>query len=254
MDLSELRTTTDGRVRQRYEQVAALVAREILRGAFAAGERLPSERDLATRFAVGRSSVREALAVLQVHGVLETRRGAGSFVAADAVERLGDPGAAALLAGEDAAADASPSALLDARLALEPAVARLAAEASAGPDAQLDELLELMAHAAASTVPDDDDATAEWNDADRLFHRRLADLTGNPVLTAMADYVAALMDQPLWRRVRDESVVEPGRTQVHLAEHRLIAEAIAAGEADAAELYARHHLQRVRRYMTLDRP
>jgi DNA-binding GntR family transcriptional regulator len=60
------------------------------------------------------------------------------------------------------------------------------------------------------------------------------------------------MDEPLWRRLRDESVATPGRTRLHAAEHRMIYEAIADGDGAAAELYAAQHLRRVRRYMTLD--
>src|SRR5215218_4795364 len=137
MDLLADRTTFP--VRQRYEQVAEHLAREILRGSLPAGGRLPSERDLAVRFGVGRASVREALASLQLHGVLETRRGAGSFVAADALERLRDARAADVLRRDAATADTSPSALLEARLTLEPAVARLAA-ATARRDARAEAL------------------------------------------------------------------------------------------------------------------
>ena len=84
------------------------------------------------------------------------------------------------------------------------------------------------------------------------FHLRLAALTGNPVLAGIAGHVAALMDQPLWQRLRDDSIATPGRTAIHLAEHRMIYEAIAEGDPDAAALYAAQHVKRVRRYMTLD--
>ena len=53
-----------------------------------------------------------------------------------------------------------------------------------------------------------------WNEGDRLFHRQIAVMTGNPVLVALADHVAAVMDQPLWQRLRDESVAVPGRTRL----------------------------------------
>ena len=102
---------------QLYERIADRIAGEIRMGLLHPGERLPSERDLAQRLEVGRSSVREAIAALQVHGVIETRPGAGSFVAADAVERV------QAAAGDGATAsphDASPSALLEARELLEP--------------------------------------------------------------------------------------------------------------------------------------
>ena len=64
--------------------------------------------------------------------------------------------------------------------------------------------------------------------------------------------VAAVMDQPLWQRLRDESVAVPGRARLHAAEHRMIYEAIVDGDAEAAAFYATQHIQRVRRYMTLE--
>ena len=211
-------------------------------GTLRPGERLPSERDLARRLEVGRSSVREAIAALQVRGVVETRPGAGSFLAPDAAGLA----ASAAPAADDA--DASPSALLEARALLEPRVARVAAgRGRRDPDAEA--LLDAMERAA---DPDDPGARAGWSDADRGFHRQVAVMTGNPVLVSMASHIAELMDQPLWQRLRDESLAVPGRAKIHMAEHRMIYEGIVAGDADATEFYATQHIQRVRRYMTLD--
>jgi DNA-binding FadR family transcriptional regulator len=216
------------RPRQRYEQVADRIAADIAAGRLQPGERLPSERDLARRLEVGRASVREAIAALQVAGLVETRPGSGSFVAAtpDVVREVHD---------------SSPSDLLEARALLEPQVARLAAQRGR-PDEEIETLLATM-----------EDATGDvWNDCDRRFHQRIAALTGNPVLTDLADRIAAVMDEPLWQRLRDDSIAVPGRTTLHLAEHRMIYEAIAEGDGDAAELFAAQHIRRVRRYMTLD--
>jgi DNA-binding FadR family transcriptional regulator len=216
-------------LRQRYEDVADRIAADIRAGRLSPGERLPSERDLARRLGVGRASVREAIASLQVAGMIDTRPGSGSFVAAGAAERTTE------------ARDSSPSDLLETRALLEPAVARLAAERG-GADAEIEALLAAM-----------EDATGDvWNDCDRRFHQRIAALTGNPVLLDLADHIAAVMDEPLWQRLRDDSIAVPGRTTIHLAEHRMIYEAIAEGDADAAELYAAQHIRRVRKYMTLD--
>ncbi|HET8757144.1 MAG TPA: FadR/GntR family transcriptional regulator [Solirubrobacteraceae bacterium] len=217
------------KARQRYEDVADRLAADIRAGHLAPGERLPSERDLARRLQVGRASVREAIAALQVAGMIETRPGAGSFVATGAAERSRD------------AHDSSPSDLLEARALLEPTVARLAAQRG-GADAEIERLLAAMENAAGDA----------WNDCDRRFHQRIAELTGNPVLAELADHIAAVMDEPLWQRLRDDSIAVPGRTTIHLAEHRMIYEAIAEGDADAAELYAAQHIRRVRKYMTLD--
>jgi DNA-binding FadR family transcriptional regulator len=228
------------RVPQRYEQVADRLAADIAAGRRAPGERLPSERDLARALGVGRASVREALAALSNQGLLETRPGSGSFVAADAGARLrADP---------ELSHDASPTDVLESRALLEPAVARLAA-ARAGADPEIDALLAAMEDPIDLDDPRD---RARWSDADRLFHRRIAALTANPVLLQLADQIAAHMDEPLWQRLRDESVATPGRIRVHAAEHRMIYEAIVDGDGAAAEFYATQHIARVRRYMTLD--
>jgi DNA-binding FadR family transcriptional regulator len=223
---------TTFRALQRYEQVAERLAADIRSGLLAPGERLPSERDLARTLEVSRASVREAIASLQLQGVVETRPGAGTFVSAETVTA----------APEGLAHDASPSAVLEARAQLEPAVARLAA-ARAQRDPAAENLLAAMEAEPTELVT--------WNASDRLFHRQLAAMTGNPVLLAFADHVAALMDQPLWQRLRDDSIAEPGRTRMHVAEHRMIYEAIVEGDADAAAYYSVQHIKRVRAYMEL---
>jgi DNA-binding FadR family transcriptional regulator len=220
---------------QRYEQIAERLAADIRSGLLAPGERLPSERELARALEVSRASVREALAALQLRGVVETRAGAGTFVTAE--PPLSDA----------PQHDASPSAVLEARAQLEPAIARLAA-ARAQPDPAVENLLTAME---AATDPADQAARATWNASDRLFHRQLAAMTGNPVLLAFADHVAALMDEPLWQRLRDDSIATPGRTRIHVAEHRMIYEAIVEGNAEAAAFYSAQHINRVRTYMEL---
>jgi DNA-binding FadR family transcriptional regulator len=77
-------------------------------------------------------------------------------------------------------------------------------------------------------------------------------MTANPVLVQLSNTIAALMDEPLWQRLRDESVAEPGRMELHHAEHRQIYEAIVGGEEEAAAFYATEHIRRVRRFMNLD--
>jgi DNA-binding FadR family transcriptional regulator len=233
-------------VKQRYEQIADHLVAELRRGGLRPGRRLPGERELAQQLGVGRASVREALGALQVRGLVETRPGAGSFVAADALERLA--GADEAAAGLDLPADAGPAALLEARRMLEPEIAALAA-ARGGADPELDRLLELMER---SADPTDPEQRRRWSDADRAFHRQIAVVTTNPVLIAIADHLATLMDEPLWQRLRDDSIAVPGRTTLQLAEHRLIAASIAEGDGDAARRHAAEHIDRARRYMALD--
>jgi len=235
-------------IRQRYEQIADRLIADVRAGRLLPGERLPGERELAQQLGVGRASVREALGYLQVRGVVETRRGAGSFVSRDAADALADADPAP--PGLALTADAGPAAVLEAREVVEPGMAALAARsATAGDVERLHALLDRMAGAC---DPGDPDQRRVWSDADRDFHRAIATATGNPVLAAVGAHLARVMDQPLWQRLRDDSTSVPGRTTLQLAEHRLIAAAIADGDAAAAETHLRQHLARARRFMALD--
>ncbi len=228
---------------QLYERIAARLVDWIASGRLQEGDRLPPERELALQLQVSRSSIREAIGALKVDGILETRPGAGSFVTAGALEQ-----ARALVAqAPDTApvsADASPFSLLQAREALEPGIARAAAERAARSP-RVEELLKVM-----ESIDVGDPAQRDrWSDADRLFHRELAVISENPVLLLLAEQIAAMMDQPLWRRLRDDLISIPSRTTIHAAEHRLIFQSIVEGEVEQASAQALHHVQRVRRQM-----
>lgn len=230
---------------QLYELIAARLVEWITSGRLRDGDRLPPERELAVRLEVSRSSVREAIGALKLEGLVETRPGSGSFVAAGAQERAVALGSrpAGTAPGDDP--DAGPFALLQAREALEPGIARIAAERATG-SARAEELL-----AAMDSVDIEDPLQRDrWSDADRLFHRELAVLSGNPVLIGLAAHVAALMDQPLWRRLRDDNMLAVrGRVVVYAAEHRLIYQAVLDGEPEIAAAAALQHIRRVRRQM-----
>jgi DNA-binding FadR family transcriptional regulator len=231
------------RLPQVYEHVVSTIKGEIASGGLRPGDRLPSERDLARTLRVGRPSVREAIAELQNEGIVKTRQSSGTFVAPDAPDVL-----VLQRSAEQGNADASPSALLDVRVFLEAATARLAA-LRAQPDEQAEEFLGAM-----EQVSDVGNAAqrAVWSDSDRLFHRQIGIMTDNPFFAEFADRVAQVMDQPLWRRLRDEAVSDPLRVKMFAAEHRMIYEATVAGDPEAASFYAAQHLRRVRSGMGLE--
>ena len=230
------------RPKQIYEQVAERIRTGIRNGQFAVDDRLPSERELSTRFRVGRPAVREAIGALQNQGLVTTRRNAGTYVSVDAMELL-----AAVNASHrtDTDPDFSPASTLDLRRILEPAIARRAAQ-RAQPDPLAEHYLAQM-----DSITDiaDPEQCALWNESDRLFHHRLAAMTGDPLLEKVADVVAHSMDQPLWKRLKDDGIYEARRVQLYASEHRLIYEAIVCGDADAAAMYVEQHLKRVGRDM-----
>ena len=119
----------------RTEKVSELIARQIkktiLTGVMAPGERLPSERQLVERFEASRNSVREALKILEVSGLLEIKRGSGVFVA-DAASRSVSDSFSSIMKMRNV----SISDLTQARIVLEPGAARLACESATDDDFQ----------------------------------------------------------------------------------------------------------------------
>lgn len=223
-----------------YEQVAEQIRARIYAGDYAPESRLPSERELATLFGVSRPAVREAIGALQNEALVITRRGSGTYVCKELPGRPADAGQ------PRERTDDSPVAMLEVRLMLEPAIARMAARKSRrSPVAE--QLLAAMAR-----VRDIDDPQQQllWSESDRLFHRELAVMTGDGLLVRIADQIASSMEQPLWQRLRDDGIYDAARIELYVAEHRLIYEAIVDGDEQAAAFYVEQHLKRVSKDMT----
>jgi DNA-binding FadR family transcriptional regulator len=228
------------RPKQVYEQVAERIRAGIRNGQFAAEERLPSEHELSTRFRVARLAVREAVGALQNQGLVVTRRNAGTYVSANARQSLTTVSAADVV---DEDPDFSPASTLELRRILEPAIAMRAAQ-RAQPDALAEHYLAQMDSITDIASPEQ---CARWNESDRLFHHRLAAMTGDPLLLKVADVVAKSMDQPLWKRLKDDGIYEAKRIQLYASEHRMIYEAIVCGDVEAAVMYVEQHIKRVGR-------
>src|SRR5512142_3349492 len=103
--------------RRLYRQIADQITALIEGGEYAAGARLPPERDLARQLGVSRPSVREALIALEVEGLVDVRIGSGIYVLGG-----GDGSAAA-----EVQAAMGPFELLRARWVIESECAALAA-------------------------------------------------------------------------------------------------------------------------------
>lgn len=229
------------RARHIYEQVAEQIRRSIASGEFPPESRLPSERELAIRFGVSRPAVREAIGALQNQQLVITRRGSGTYVCSPL------PATLAPLPDEKApSSDDSPVSTLEVRLMLEPAIARLAARRGQRSEEAERLLLQMQ------NVKDIDVIAQQqlWSETDRLFHRQLAVMTGDSLLIRIADEIAKTMEQPLWQRLRDDGIYDEARISLYVAEHRLIYEAIATGDEDAAAFYVEQHLKRVGKDIT----
>jgi len=105
-----------------YEEIVRQVKQMIAEGRLKSGDQLPPERDLAEKFVVSRTSVREALRALESLGLVEIRPGEGTFIREVSVEALIEPLALVMASQRGAIAE-----LFEARRLLEPAIAALAA-------------------------------------------------------------------------------------------------------------------------------
>ena len=181
---------------------------------------------------------------MQNQGLVQTRRGSGTYVCSDVFARLLHLQQDAPV--ETALTDDSPIATLETRMLLEPAIARLAAR-RAKRNAEAEKYLLQMKNVQNIDEPAQQ---ALWNESDRLFHRQLAVMTEDGLMVRIADEIAKTMQQQLWQRLRDDGIYDADRIHLYVAEHQMIYEAILEGNEDAAAFYVEQHLKRVERDMT----
>jgi DNA-binding FadR family transcriptional regulator len=220
--------------RRLYRQIADQIRTLIGSGEVAPGARLPAERDLARQLGVSRPSLREALIALEVEGLLDVRVGSGIYVS-----QLNGRARGAVLA------DASgPFEVIRARWLIEGECAALAAKQ--GSAAQLRAVRK--AHADLRK-----EAKRYHNplDADRMFHVRIAQATGNSALELV---VQTLWDQrvgPLYRAL--ESKLEyPAMAAETIGEHHAVLDAILARDPAAARAAMRRHMDMTKKRYSKD--
>jgi len=195
---------------------------------FTTDDRLPPERDLAARLSVSRPSLRNALDWLSERGALRRVQGGGTFLQPNFLEVLTEAG----LGGSGP--DHNIAEVIEARVHLEPILARMAAERITADQAAA---LRADVAQAAELI----DNTAAWRDHDLRLHVRIARLAGNAVLCATLEAVYADIVR-LWREHADDL----DRRELQ-SEHEAIVDAITHGDADTAEQRMREHLESLHR-------
>lgn len=192
------------------------------------GDKLPPERELAEAFGVSRTSVRDAIRVLEMQGMVEPRQGDGTLVRDLSPDSLVNPLASVLGRNGRLLTE-----LLDVRKILEPPLAaRAAAHASDADIKNLSAILDRQAE----KVRRGELAI----DEDTQFHYTIATAAKNSVVMRVVD---VLMD--LLRESRERSLQVKGRLQKSLAGHRQILGAIQSRDEAAAESAMRQHLQEI---------
>ena len=224
-----------------FEQTVERLGRAIRMGLLQPGERLPSERELATRLALSRSTVREALRVLQEAGYLEARRGrgGGTFVSTTLPADEARP-------PEDGVRDVRGdelAALLRYRRILEAGAAELAAERAT--PAERERLAELVEEMDGHHLSD----YGAYRGIDSRFHIQLASIAGSPdLIAALTDTQAALSDVLNAVPRSEESMINSQ------AQHRRILAALEARDRDAARVAMREHLEGIEHLLAVLMP
>ncbi len=209
---------------QVVEQVCDLVASGKLRP----GERLPPEREMVQILQVGRSTLREALRLLESLGLVETRPGEGTFVTTDEVPLTILPRPVASGTGQQY--------ILETRRLLEPQIAALAAERATAADLEmLRTILRLQAEQVVAARP--------GKLADLGFHAGLCQVTRNPILERLH---ASFQDVLRESRRAHNVAGWPARS---LRDHEGIFAAIEARDARLARHRMTKHLEGVQRVL-----
>jgi DNA-binding FadR family transcriptional regulator len=215
------------------DTVAQQLLKQIDKGAFERGGKLPTEAVLAQQFGVSRTVIREAVSRLKNEGVVEPRQGSGVFVAAHgAVRPLRIDYAEAVEPG-------SVVQILALRRAIEAEVAAEAAMRRTDAD--------MMSIDAA--LVQIDEAVGEGEDGvtqDVAFHRAIAAATGNPYFLKTLTFLNQYLEAGTVVTRRNEALREDFSRQVR-EEHAAIAAAIRAGDAMAARNAAQSHMYNAQR-------
>jgi GntR family transcriptional repressor for pyruvate dehydrogenase complex len=208
------------------EQVCDAIKQYIISQRLKAGDRLPSEHQMANMLAVSRTSVREALATLAALGIVEIKRGKGAFVCDFDIKTITDQLPYGLQFHQEDLQD-----LIEIRRLLELYAIEKVIETI--EDDQMEQLREIVEAMAVKAQQGED-----FVEEDIAFHRTLAEMAGKRVLL--------LILSGFWEVVikARQGVPSKERLQVRYEEHLKIFEAVTARKLRDALFYMDAHFDR----------
>lgn len=221
-------------IHKRHSKVAEEIARDILRkicdGGLQPGSQLPSEAVMVSEYGVGRGSFREALRILETHGIIRIKAGPGGgpVVAGPTTQDFARMASIFFQAGAMTYRE-----LIDARLLIEPVMARLAAERR---NAELNAKL-----LGAETSTDDDRAYLK---SSTEFHRQIGSMSGNRILNLLVHAIADVFHERIFGML-----FPPEKRGDVVRDHEAIAQAIAEGDGERAEQLMRAHMLEYAQYV-----
>ena len=192
-----------------YEEVADIIIEMIKSGQLKPGDQLDSVQELANKFQVGRSAIREALTSLRAMGLIEMRQGEGTFVKTFTPNNLTYPIQSAMLMSKKSIQE-----LLELRLIVEAAIVAKAAKNRTNED-----LHEMRSHLDEMASHTDNSELGER--ADLAFHLAIAKAAGNVLLSTLMQHVSDLMSEAM-RETRRICLYDEKKMLAQLNEHHLL--------------------------------
>ena len=201
-------------------------------GVYADGDQIPPERELATAFGAARSTIRKALNELEAEGLVVRRVGSGTFVNYAEPVR-GSTGEIADLI--------SPLQLIDARLAIEPYIARLATIHATQRD------IDIIAGILKRLDQCNGDKELFSRD-DEEFHLAIARCARNPLLLHVYEQINDIRARPLWAAIK-ETILTRDRIAEYGVQHNEIFAALRQRDGQRMSDLMRRHLEKARHHL-----
>ncbi|MDH0495176.1 FadR/GntR family transcriptional regulator [Comamonas aquatica] len=220
--------------RRLYREVAEQIRSKIENGSFAPNTRLPAERELSEMLGISRSSVREALIVLEINGYVDIRGGSGVYVCPFRPNPANTPATPLFNA-----ADMGPFEIMETRVLLEPECAALAALHATAQQRNMLRSLHAAMELVHTPQVNRDGSCGKY---DRLLHLTIAQACGNAALASAVAHLWELSDHsPVFQRL-DQQPVSAQHWGVSWREHSRFVEAIVSGDTVRARHGMAHHL------------
>lgn len=241
LSIKETRPVTDPARRKRTDQIADEIKKTIINDNLVPGDRLPQEKDLTTRFAAGKGTVREALKSLEVQGLIRTRTGPGGGAF---IESMSETRAMSLLSNYLFTRQLSISDIYSLRKALEPVVAVSAIENM--DEAGFDQLQQLI------SVYDRDPANDQerWDQlmAELDFHGVVASYSDNVLLAFICHFLQRLLkDLAVCKKIYKRQ--EPIERSEGIALQTRLIDAMRRRYAQQVEQVMREHMHHAEKTM-----
>lgn len=227
-----------------YQVIGKSLLERIRSGEFRSSGKLPTERDLAEIYGVGRAVIRDALVMLEVKGAVQSRQGSGIYIMPQAyAQGVNVEASDGFATGELAVAQLNPQHLIDAHQWLDCQIARITATRHSEDDmAAMEKALQMLVNTSADE---------EYEPRNHQFHRQIAQATHN--------YEFVFMSEQAWQRrqqspaLRNLSVLLYGDRfrSVVFADHQRTLDFLHRGDGDGAFYSMWHHYENLKTALTL---